>query len=79
MLNDAAFEQWCLPLGLSVQAKAIITQIRTSPPARHVQSAAGNRCIIDLLRDRNKATVINYLYRLPNREHVTLICMDMWL
>jgi putative transposase len=42
MLNDKAFEQWCLRLGLSDQAKAAITQIRTSPPARHVQSAAGN-------------------------------------
>jgi putative transposase len=42
MLGDAAFEQWCQQLGFSDQAKAIITQIRTSPPARHVQSAAGN-------------------------------------
>ena len=42
MLSDQAFEQWCLRLGLSEQAKAVITQIRTSPPARHVQSAAGN-------------------------------------
>jgi transposase InsO family protein len=42
MLGNAAFEQWCQQLGFSDQAKAIITQIRTSPPARHVQSAAGN-------------------------------------
>ncbi len=42
MLSNKAFEQWCLRLGLSDQAKAIITQIRTSPPARHVQSAADN-------------------------------------
>lgn len=42
MLNDDAFDKWCLQLGLSEQARAIITQIRTSPPARHVQSAAGN-------------------------------------
>ena len=42
MLDDKAFEQWCQNLGLSDQAKAIITQIRTSPPSRHVQSAAGN-------------------------------------
>lgn len=42
MLNDKAFEQWCLRVGLSDQAKAVVTQIRTSPPARHVQSAAGN-------------------------------------
>ena len=42
MLDDKAFEQWYQNLGLSDQAKAIITQIRTSPPSRHVQSAAGN-------------------------------------
>ncbi|WP_165423387.1 hypothetical protein [Ktedonosporobacter rubrisoli] len=42
MLGDAAFERWCQQLGFSDQAKAIITQIRTSPPARHVQSATGN-------------------------------------
>jgi hypothetical protein len=42
MLSDKAFEQWCLRLGLSGQAKAIIIQIRTSPPARHVQSGASN-------------------------------------
>ena len=42
MLSDQAFEQWCLRLGLSEQAKAVITQIRTSPPARHVRSGASN-------------------------------------
>ncbi len=42
MLSTKAFEQWCWRLGLSDEAKGVITQIRTSPPARHVQSAAGN-------------------------------------
>lgn len=42
MLNAEAFEQWCWRLGLSDEAKAVITQTRTSPPARHVQSSAGN-------------------------------------
>ncbi len=42
MLSPEAFEQWCWRLGLSAEAKAVITQIRTSPPARHVQSGAGN-------------------------------------
>jgi putative transposase len=41
-LSKEAFEQWCWRLGLSDQAKAVITHIRTSPPARHVQSSAGN-------------------------------------
>lgn len=41
-LSKEIFDQWCWRLGLSDQAKAVITQIRTSPPARHVQSSAGN-------------------------------------
>ncbi len=41
-LSKEGFEQWCWRLGLSDQAKAVITQIRTLPPARHVQSSAGN-------------------------------------
>src|SRR5260370_13091727 len=42
MRRSEAFEQWCWRLGISAEAKAVITQIRTSPPARHVQSGAGN-------------------------------------
>lgn len=42
MLNKEAFDQWCWQLGLSDQAKAVITHIRTSLPARRVRSSAGN-------------------------------------
>jgi putative transposase len=42
MLNSEQFDQWCLRLDLSDQAKEVVTQIHTFPPARHVQSAAGN-------------------------------------
>lgn len=42
MFDDNAFEQWCQDLALPKQTKELITQIRTSPPARRVQSAAGN-------------------------------------
>lgn len=41
-LSKEGFEQWCRRLGLSDQARAVITPIRTLPPARHVQSSAGN-------------------------------------
>jgi putative transposase len=41
-LSKDAFDQWCWRLGLSDQAKAVITHVRTSPPARRVRSAAGN-------------------------------------
>lgn len=42
VLNDNAFEAWCVSLALSAQAKQLIADIRTSPPVRRVQSAAGN-------------------------------------
>jgi putative transposase len=42
MLSKDQFEQWCWQLGLSDQAKAVITRIRTSNPSRRVRSSAGN-------------------------------------
>jgi len=39
-----------------------------------------NHHIIDLLRDRTKATVISYLHNLPTatKERITVVCTDMW-
>ncbi|AEJ40134.1 transposase TnpA, ISL3 family [Sulfobacillus acidophilus TPY] len=34
--------------------------------------------LVDLLVNRNKETVTAYLMRLPHREHVRLVTMDMW-
>lgn len=47
---------------------------------RCVITDVGNRQIIDLLRDRHKPTVINYLQQLPDvtKEHITVVCTDMW-
>jgi putative transposase len=42
MLSEHAFEQWCEHLVLSEEAKSLIARIRSSPPSRLVQSAAGN-------------------------------------
>jgi len=42
MLSQNAFEVWCQKLALSEQAKASLSQIRSSPPSRLVRSAAGN-------------------------------------
>jgi putative transposase len=42
MLSKEAFDQWCWQLGLSDQAKGVITRIRTSNPSRRVQGSAGN-------------------------------------
>lgn len=42
MLSDTKFEEWCKRLNLSEKAKEEIRHIRSSPPARRVQSRAGN-------------------------------------
>lgn len=34
--------------------------------------------VIDMLSNRNKETVVNYLFRLPNRDKVEVVAMDMW-
>jgi len=34
--------------------------------------------IIDILRDRNKSTIVNYLQRLPGRHKIRYVAMDMW-
>jgi putative transposase len=42
MLSENAFEHWCERLNLSVEARATILRIRSSPPSRVVRSVAGN-------------------------------------
>jgi len=45
-----------------------------------VISDVANRQIVDLLRDRRKATVISYLQNLPVeiRKQIRVVCTDMW-
>jgi putative transposase len=42
MLPPSQFEQWCQTLGLPAETSQVITQIRSSPPARRVQGHANN-------------------------------------
>ena len=45
---------------------------------RGVVTNVGNNTLVEILRDRNKKTVADYLFRLPNRDKVELVAMDMW-
>ena len=47
---------------------------------RCVVTDVASRQIIDLLRERTKATVISYLQHLPDpiKEHITVVCTDTW-
>lgn len=37
-----------------------------------------NNTVVDVLRDRKKETISNYLFRLPCRQSVKCVTMDMW-
>jgi len=37
-----------------------------------------NNTIINILPDRNKSTVIDYLQKLPDRQRIKYVAMDMW-
>jgi putative transposase len=76
-LSKEGFEQWCWRLGLSDQAQVVITSIRTLPPARHVQSSAGNMsgtypslkmgCAIQFESHKNE---LPFVYLMDHDSHV---------
>lgn len=47
------------------QPRAIITNIETNTA-------------VEFLADRKKQTIRKYLLSLPDREHISLVCIDMW-
>jgi transposase len=57
-----------------------IDEVHLLHKPRGVITDISNRRIIDLLRDRNKSTIISFLSRMPQKErdHITLACIDMW-
>ncbi len=36
------------------------------------------KTVVEMLKNRNKPTVIDYLKQLPNKDRVEIVCMDMW-
>lgn len=71
-LSEKAIEEPVTVLG--------IDEVYLLGKPRCVLTDIERRCIIDLLRTRDKASVKNYLQRLPPsiRDGITCICMDMW-
>jgi len=47
------------------QPRAIITNIERNT-------------VVEFLADRKKQTIIRYLSSVPDREHIALVCIDMW-
>jgi transposase len=55
-----------------------IDEIHIIKKPRCVISNIEHNTVVNVLRDRNKKTVADYLYRLKGREHVKCVSMDMW-
>lgn len=52
-------------LKLMKQTRGIITNVKEST-------------VVDMLRNRNLATVRPYLWKMPNKERIQVVAMDMW-
>ncbi|MDA8417181.1 MAG: ISL3 family transposase [Betaproteobacteria bacterium] len=55
-----------------------IDEIHIIKKPRCVVSNIENNTIVNVLRDRNKKTVADYLFRLKGRELVKCVAIDMW-
>jgi transposase len=55
-----------------------IDEIHLTKP-RGVVTNVQNNTLVEILHDRNKKTVVDYLFRLPDRDKVELVAMDMWV
>ena len=55
-----------------------IDEIHIINKRRCVVSNVQNNTIVDMLHDRNKDTVAKYLFKMPHRDTVQYVAMDMW-
>ncbi|MEO7326472.1 MAG: ISL3 family transposase, partial [Dokdonella sp.] len=55
-----------------------IDEIHIINKPRCVVSNIQNNTIVDMLDNRNKDTVVKYLFKMPNRDKVQYVAMDMW-
>lgn len=55
-----------------------IDEIHIIKKPRCVLANVGENTVVDLLVNRNKDTVVKWLSKLPNKEKVQIVAMDMW-
>ncbi len=55
-----------------------IDEIHIINKPRCVVSNIQSNTIVDMLHNRNKDTVAKYLFKMPNRDKVQYVAMDMW-
>jgi len=55
-----------------------IDEVHLNRTMRLVLTNIGQKTIVDMIDNRNKATVIKALYRFKNPEKIKIVTMDMW-
>ncbi len=55
-----------------------IDELKIAGGYRGVFSNVKDRCILDLISNRKKTEVTKFLKKLPEKERVQVVCMDMW-
>jgi len=55
-----------------------IDEVHLANQMRCVLANVKERTIVDLLKDRNKKTVLKYLSMLENRDKIEVVAIDMW-
>ena len=55
-----------------------IDEIHIIKRPRCVLSNIEEKTVVNMLPNRNKTTVKQYLYGLPNQNNIEVVCMDMW-
>lgn len=55
-----------------------IDEVHLVKRARCILTNVEQRTVIDMLATRTKDVVSRYLYRLPNKQYIELVAMDMW-
>lgn len=55
-----------------------IDELKIAGGYRGVFSNVKDRCILDLISNRKKTEVTKFLRKLPEKERIQIVCMDMW-
>ena len=55
-----------------------INEINILGSSKSVITNVKENTVIDILKDRKQATIIEYLRKIPNKEDIKLVTMDMW-
>ena len=56
-----------------------LDEIHILKKPRAVITNVEHRTVVDILENRNKATIVAYLHAIPDRKKIEVVAMDMWV